>query len=189
MKHIPSLAALFCSAAMIPGIALAHGAGDAGQTPQGSTNTQAHQSKAYQVDDGFIPPYLLAAVCGSRGEPGDPAFERRLQLARLSDSAKGYAGESPPLLPNLGDQTYAVTVADAKVQRYFDQGLALLYAFNHPEALRAFRQARRLDPGCAMCSHDHPGYADFQSVSPEAGSMPASGDRSRSSQACWKILT
>jgi len=146
MKQMQSLAALLCSVVLIPGGVLAHGSGDTGHAPQGSITNQADQ-----VDDGFIPAYLLAAVCGSRGEPGDPAFERRLQLARLSDSAKGYAGESPPLLPNLGGHTYAVTVADAKTQRYFDQGLALMYAFNHPEALRAFRQARRLDPGCAMC--------------------------------------
>ena len=36
-------------------------------------------------------------------------------------------------------------------QRYFDQGLRLTYAFNHAEALRAFREAQRLDPDCAMC--------------------------------------
>lgn len=146
MQQKQSLAALLCSVVLIPGGVLAHGSGNTGHVPQGSITSQA-----LQIDDGFIPAYLLAAVCGSRGEPGAPAFERRLQLARLSDSAKGYAGESPPLLPNLGDHTYAVTVADAKTQRYFDQGLALMYAFNHPEALRAFRQARRLDPGCAMC--------------------------------------
>ena len=36
-------------------------------------------------------------------------------------------------------------------QRYFDQGLRLTYAFNHPEALRAFKEAQRRDPDCAMC--------------------------------------
>jgi hypothetical protein len=36
-------------------------------------------------------------------------------------------------------------------QRYFDQGLRLTYAFNHTEARRAFRQAQRLDPRCALC--------------------------------------
>ena len=33
----------------------------------------------------------------------------------------------------------------------FDQGLRLTYAFNHGEALRAYRKARTLDPNCAMC--------------------------------------
>src|SRR5262249_54309565 len=33
----------------------------------------------------------------------------------------------------------------------FDQGLRMVYAFNHAEALKAFRQAVRVDPSCAMC--------------------------------------
>ena len=82
-------------------------------------------------------------------EPGDPVFERRLQLARLSKAAKTHVVEEPPLLANLGDRTYAVTTASDQAQTYFDQGLSLTYAFNHPEALRVFRHARGLDPGCA----------------------------------------
>jgi tetratricopeptide (TPR) repeat protein len=35
-------------------------------------------------------------------------------------------------------------------QRYFDQGVRLVFAFNHDEAIRAFREAVRRDPGCAM---------------------------------------
>jgi hypothetical protein len=45
-----------------------------------------------------------------------------------------------------------VTTASDEARRYFHQGLSLTYAFNHPEALRAFRHARQLDPECAMCS-------------------------------------
>jgi hypothetical protein len=37
------------------------------------------------------------------------------------------------------------------VQEYFDQGLRYLHAFNHAEAVRAFRHGQRLDPNCAMC--------------------------------------
>ncbi|MEP6832776.1 MAG: hypothetical protein ABJB74_05250 [Gemmatimonas sp.] len=40
-----------------------------------------------------------------------------------------------------------VTVA----QSFFDQGLRMYYAFNHAEAVRAFREAQRLDPKCVMC--------------------------------------
>lgn len=36
-------------------------------------------------------------------------------------------------------------------QRYFDQGLRLAYGFNHEAAGRAFADAARLDPKCAMC--------------------------------------
>ena len=38
----------------------------------------------------------------------------------------------------------------ARAQPFFDQGLRLLYAFNHAEALRAFREARAARSGLAM---------------------------------------
>jgi tetratricopeptide (TPR) repeat protein len=60
-------------------------------------------------------------------------------------------GDTVPLYDNLGDHHYAVTTAVPAAQRYFDQGLRLYYAFNHAEAIRAFREAQRLDPSCAMC--------------------------------------
>jgi len=56
-----------------------------------------------------------------------------------------------PLYENLGDHHYPVTTGFPLVQHYFDQGLRLYYAFNHQEAIRAFEEAARLDPQCAMC--------------------------------------
>ena len=56
-----------------------------------------------------------------------------------------------PLYDNLGDHHYAIATDVPLAQRYFDQGLRLYYAFNHAEAIRAFEQAIRLDPDCAMC--------------------------------------
>ena len=57
----------------------------------------------------------------------------------------------PPLWDNLGKLHFAVSTGHPLAQRYFDQGLKLAYAFNHAEAARAFRQAQRLDPACALC--------------------------------------
>jgi tetratricopeptide (TPR) repeat protein len=61
-------------------------------------------------------------------------------------------GDTPfaPELAGLGSHHSVVTTSSARAQRFFDQGLRLLYAFNHPEALRAFREAARLDPSLAM---------------------------------------
>ncbi|MEO6529096.1 MAG: hypothetical protein ABIP93_20930 [Gemmatimonadaceae bacterium] len=56
-----------------------------------------------------------------------------------------------PLYDNLGEHHYGVTTHEPRAQRYFDQGLRLYYAFNHAEAIRAFDEAARLDPRCAMC--------------------------------------
>lgn len=56
---------------------------------------------------------------------------------------------SPPLLPGLGDYRRPINTTD-EAQRYFDQGLALVYGFNHDEALRAFEAAARLDSTAPM---------------------------------------
>lgn len=51
-----------------------------------------------------------------------------------------------PLLAGLGDHTYSISTASPLAQRYFNQGLTMHYAFNHREAVRAFRHASELDP-------------------------------------------
>jgi tetratricopeptide (TPR) repeat protein len=59
--------------------------------------------------------------------------------------------DSVPLYDDLGSYHLAVTTKVAPAQAYFDQGLRLVYGFNHGEAIRAFTEATRLDPTCAMC--------------------------------------
>ena len=56
-----------------------------------------------------------------------------------------------PYFPELGRYHRPVTTKSPAAQRYFDQGLLLLYAFNLEEAQRSFEHAARLDPGCASC--------------------------------------
>src|SRR5690606_33282245 len=45
-----------------------------------------------------------------------------------------------------GSYRFPITTANPEAQRYFDQGIALLYGFNHDEAARYFRRAAELDP-------------------------------------------
>jgi tetratricopeptide (TPR) repeat protein len=65
------------------------------------------------------------------------------------------AGPIAPLLANLGSYHHAVSTTDPRAQQFFDQGLRLVYAFNHAEAVRAFREAARLDPNLAMAHWGH----------------------------------
>jgi tetratricopeptide (TPR) repeat protein len=65
-------------------------------------------------------------------------------------AASATAAEPPPLLDGLGTHRFPVTTRSAKAQAYMDQGIALVYGFNHDEAIRAFEEAARLDPHCAM---------------------------------------
>jgi tetratricopeptide (TPR) repeat protein len=55
-----------------------------------------------------------------------------------------------PRLQNLGSHTFPVTTKSEEAQLFMNQGLNLSYGFNHAEAGRAFREAARLDPDCAM---------------------------------------
>jgi hypothetical protein len=56
-----------------------------------------------------------------------------------------------PLLDNLGDHHHPITTGSPLAQRYFDQGLILVFAFNHAEVIRSFKNATQINSGCAMC--------------------------------------
>ncbi len=80
----------------------------------------------------------------------------RLQIAVVAALLLGTlsayaANDTQPLYDDIGDYHYEVTTSDPLAQEYFDQGLRLYYAFNHSEAIRAFRVAQNLDASCAMC--------------------------------------
>ena len=64
--------------------------------------------------------------------------------------AQDRGGALAPELNGLGTIHVPVTTSVARAQRFFDQGVRLVYAFNHQEARRAFREAARLDPSLAM---------------------------------------
>jgi tetratricopeptide (TPR) repeat protein len=59
-------------------------------------------------------------------------------------------GSLAPRLQNLGVHAFPVTTESGRAQLFINQGLNLAYGFNHAEAGRAFREAARLDPDCAM---------------------------------------
>jgi len=60
--------------------------------------------------------------------------------------------EHPPdlSLTSVGRQHHAIKTKSAEAQAYFDQGITLLYGFNHEEAARAFRRAGELDSALPM---------------------------------------
>jgi hypothetical protein len=62
------------------------------------------------------------------------------------------AAQSKPatLMSGLGQHHHVISTKSSEAQRFFDQGLTLVFAFNHEEAARAFQQAAELDPQSAM---------------------------------------
>jgi tetratricopeptide (TPR) repeat protein len=99
----------------------------------------------------------LYAALGHVAQAAETAIPPKTEVGPYSHACRAPlipAGElagRPPLFDDLGALTYPVTTTSAEAQNYFDQGLRLSYAFNHAEARRAFQEAQRLDPTCAMC--------------------------------------
>jgi tetratricopeptide (TPR) repeat protein len=54
------------------------------------------------------------------------------------------------MMSGLGDLHHPVSTKNPDAQQFFDQGLRLIYAFNHDEAARSFHHATELDPKLAM---------------------------------------
>jgi tetratricopeptide (TPR) repeat protein len=73
-----------------------------------------------------------------------------LGLAVCGASAQMPSPKPPVLMTGLSNLHHPVSTTSAEAQQFFDQGLRLVYAFNHDEGERAFRRAAELDPKMAM---------------------------------------
>ena len=54
------------------------------------------------------------------------------------------------MMSGLGSLNHPTSTAKPEAQRFFDQGLSLVFAFNHDEAIRSFKRAAEIDPQMAM---------------------------------------
>jgi len=71
--------------------------------------------------------------------------------AAFAQHSHGEAAIGPAqLLAGMGSTHHAIATSNPEAQRFFDQGLTLIYAFNHDEAVRSFQRATELDPKAAM---------------------------------------
>ena len=109
-----------------------------------------------QGNGAFDPQLDGGAMCGPPAG-GQPAVLRALILAKTETApfqpvpAKPALSETPQLYPNLGSLRFNAGTQSGRAQQWFDQGIRLSFAFNHAEAQRAFREAQKIDPACALC--------------------------------------
>ena len=96
----------------------------------------------------FDPAATARNLCGGKTGAGG---SMRAMLSVAAALARSDTDVRTPLYKDWGQVHFPVTTADPTAQRYFDQGLAFAYGFNHAGAVASFREAQRLDPGCAMC--------------------------------------
>jgi tetratricopeptide (TPR) repeat protein len=80
---------------------------------------------------------LLVIFCGA------------LSLAQ-EHAAHAALDKPAALMTGVGTLHHPVSTKNTQAQAFFDQGLRLIYAFNHDEAARSFRRATELDPKLAI---------------------------------------
>jgi len=99
-----------------------------------------------------------AADQSAAGLPDGAHSETGVSAAadETSDASHESHAEKPvTLLPNVGNGGFAITTSVPQAQAFFDNGMALLFAFSHGEATAAMAETVRLDPACAMCRWGH----------------------------------
>ena len=94
---------------------------------------------------------ILAGVAGFLlGMPLFAQHPNQHDHRALKEDPARADGPIAPVLEGLGDLHHPITTGSDRAQQFFDQGLRLTYGFNHQEALRAFKEAARLDADAAM---------------------------------------
>jgi len=73
-----------------------------------------------------------------------------LMAVFLACACPAQDAKPPLLMAGLSSLHHPVSTNNAEAQQFFDQGLRLVYAFNHDEAARSFRRATELDSQMAM---------------------------------------
>ncbi len=94
---------------------------------------------------GLVCILALSATTAFAQTPSHKHYEKSAEAEKPSPT-----GELAPRLQNLGSHVFKVTTKSDQAQLFINQGVNLAYGFNHAEAGRAFREAARLDPECAM---------------------------------------
>jgi tetratricopeptide (TPR) repeat protein len=73
-----------------------------------------------------------------------------LALCACNHRSGGAPAGHARLFDGMGAIHHRIATANRDAQKFFDQGLALVYAFNFGEAINSFERAAELDPDAAM---------------------------------------
>lgn len=96
-----------------------------------------------------------------------------LGLVAQAQHEMAMPAKAPAMIEGVSNLHHPVSAANPEAQQYFDQGLRLIYAFNHDEAAAAFRHAAAVDPKLAMAW-----WGVAEAIGPNYND-PASEDRFR----------
>jgi tetratricopeptide (TPR) repeat protein len=115
-------------------------------------------------------PLLLPA--GAQSQEAADQLKKLEPSYRSANGCKAPAAapsaRAMPLIDGLAKVHFPLSSASTEAQRYFDQGLALLYGFEYDKAQRSFARGSALDPNCAMCR-----WGEALALGPYQNSGPA----------------
>ena len=90
----------------------------------------------------------MAATCGIAQSAAAQSHDSH--VTSPPETLAGWA-KGAQLFDGLGTFHRRITTRSRLAQRYFDQGMRFIWAFNHDEATRSFAKAAQIDPTCASC--------------------------------------
>jgi tetratricopeptide (TPR) repeat protein len=93
---------------------------------------------------------MLLALLSCRGMPYMAAAQETRRDGEQASPAASEAVPSPRFYSGFSGYGRQVTTESADAQKWFNQGIQLLYGYNHDEAIRSFEKAAEIDPSCAM---------------------------------------
>src|ERR1700752_1287756 len=112
------------------------------------SNRQPERSETAAPHYGLLrprpPPYIPGSMKPFR------LSGRSFVLAAIAVTTACVLAAKEPVFEGFGSYSRMVTTKSPEARRYFNQGMAFLFGFNHGAAIRSFEEAARLYPKCAM---------------------------------------
>jgi tetratricopeptide (TPR) repeat protein len=93
---------------------------------------------------------LLVAACKQSDTAAPPPQNATAAAGHGAAHPAGAPPARTTLLGNLGSYHRMITTSNDEAQRFFNEGLTLLYGFNHEESFRSFERAAVLDAHAPM---------------------------------------
>ena len=92
----------------------------------------------------------LSVIAACTRQPAPPSAANQSAHGAHGGAAPAKAAPRTALLGNLGSYHRAIKTSNADAQKFFDEGLTLLYGFNHEESFKSFELAAAKDPASPM---------------------------------------